>query len=200
MITTGALATITTVTPTIAGIPKLSSSSAGSTLDPVTNASTYFTRITGGTGGTTINWGSSSAYTPVTYTGTAWQFNINGIFTPNYQPTFDQAIGNLLCSYGLSDSVDGGGHPLMNSLAAWNSGFGHVEARFCSGDGVTVISGVDCRGNMAQGSFYTAGTAITGTTVGGGAASLPTNLLFLVFAQTTSSLIVGAGRQLQVVL
>ena len=88
----------------------------------------------------------------------------------------------------------------MNSLAAWNGGFGHVEARFDSGDGVTVISGVDTRGNTSQGSFYTAGSTSVGTAVGGGAANLPTNLLTLVFCQTTSSLIVGVGRQLQVVL
>ena len=88
----------------------------------------------------------------------------------------------------------------MNSLAAWNGGFGHVEARFDSGDGVTVISGCDTRGNTAQGSWYCQGSTSVGTATGGGAANLPSNLLFLVFAQTTSSLIVGVGRQLQVVL
>ena len=88
----------------------------------------------------------------------------------------------------------------MNSLAAWNSGFGHVEARFDSGDGVTVISGCDTSGNTAQGSFYTLGSTSVGTATGGGAASLPSNLLFLVFCQTTSSLIISSGRQLQVVL
>ena len=184
----------------IAGITKAFSSSAGSTLDPVTNASTYFTRISGGTGGTTVTWGSSSANTPVTYTGTAYQFNVNGIYSPNFMPTWEQAFGNVTSSYGLCDSVDGGGHPLMNSLAAWVGGYGHVEARFDSGDGVTVVSGLDGRGNTAQGSFYTAGSTSTGTVVGGGAANLPSNLLFIVFAQTTSSLIIGAGRQLQVVL
>ena len=88
----------------------------------------------------------------------------------------------------------------MNSLAAWNSGFGHVEVRLDSGDGVTVLSGMDTRGNTAQGSYLSQGFSTLGTAVGGGAANLPTNLLTLVFAQTTSSLIVGVGRQLQVVL
>ena len=115
-------------------------------------------------------------------------------------PTFEQAFGNVMSSYGLCDSVDGGGHPLMNSLASWIGGYSHVEARFDSGDGVTVISGCDTRGNTAQGSFYTAGTISTGTLIGGGAPNLPTNMLFIVFAQTTSSLIIGAGRQLSVVL
>ena len=124
----------------------------------------------------------------------------NGIYSPNYQPTFEQAFANVMCSYGLADDLSGGGHPLMNSLAAWVGGYGHVEARFDSGDGVTVVSGLDCRGNTAQGSFYTAGSTSTGTLVGGGAPTLPTNLLFIVFAQTTSSLIIGSGRQLSVVL
>ena len=88
----------------------------------------------------------------------------------------------------------------MNSLAAWNSGFGHVEVRLDSGDGVTVISGVDTRGNTAQGSWQSQGFSTLGTAVGGGAANLPTNLLFLVFCQTTSSLLISSGRQLQVVL
>ena len=51
----------------------------------------------------------------------------------------------------------------MNSLAAWNGGFGHVEARFDSGDGVTVISGCDTRGNTSQGSWYCQGSTSVGT-------------------------------------
>ena len=87
--------------------------------------------------------------------------------------------------------------PLLNSLGAWVGGFGYTECRWDAGDGVTVISGLNTLGNTSQGSWLTNATSTSG---GSGSPHLSANLLFLVFAQTTSSLLVGAGRQLQVVL
>ena len=110
--TIGAAAKINTVSPTIAGITVASTSSAGATLDPMTGASTYFTRISGGTSGTAYSWCNATNNTLVTYTGTTYQFNVNGIYAPNYQPTFEQAFANVMTSYGLADDLSGGGNPL----------------------------------------------------------------------------------------
>ena len=111
MATIGAAAQINSVSPTIAGITV--SSISRSTLDPMTRASTYFTRISGGTGGTAYSWGNATNNTLVTYTGTAYQFNVNGIYAPNYQPTFGQAFANVMTSYGLADDLSGGGNPFV---------------------------------------------------------------------------------------
>ena len=79
----------------------------------------------------------------MTYTGTTYQFNVNGIYAPNYQPTFEQAFPNVMTSYGLANDLSGGGNPMLNSLGALVGGIGHTECRWDAGDGVTVISGLN---------------------------------------------------------
>ena len=94
---------------------------------------------------------------------------------------------------GENYSTLGGLDPNINTLALWLSSFWVSSMRLDHGsDGVGLVSGVDTRGNTASCWFQSGG--------GPWAAVEIANVMSLVFAQTTSSLIVGAGRQISVVL
>jgi hypothetical protein len=164
--------------------------------DPVSQTSSYFTRI----GNTAVTYGSAANSTVMNYLLTNTQFSVNNVFFPNYQvdPAFGYA--NMLNSYGMSQDTLGGGNPQLNSLVRWNGSFWVAEQRFDHGsDGVQLISGIDCRGTTAQAYFISTGAITTGPVVGAGSGP-GSALTVLLFAECTSCLRVGAGRQIEVVL
>lgn len=174
---------------------------AGAYQDPQSKTSPYFTRISGGSAGQIVSYGDGTNSTPVTYTLTGYQLSVNNVFYPNWIPTAEQAYALMLNSYGLSQDTVGGGYPGLTSLAQWTSSFWLAENKFDHGsDGVTLISGIDTRGSTAQAYFQSYGTISVGANVGTGGANPGTNLTALVFAQTTSTLRVGQGRQLEIIL
>lgn len=169
---------------------------ASAFVDTNTNTSPYFTRI--GNAGT-LKFGNATNNTPVTYALTNYQFNINNVFYPNFRPSSEQAYALLLNSHNLSQDTLGGGYKGLDSLSKWNSAFWVACQEFDHGTD-DYISGISTRGNIAQCFFETQGTVGVGANVGGGSANPDTNLVALVFAQTTSTLRVGAGRQLELVM
>jgi hypothetical protein len=141
-------------------------------LDGVTKNSSYFTRLSEGI--------SSS------------QFNINGLFYPNWQPSPEQCLSLLTNSYNSSYDTLGGWDPNLNSLSAWrNQYFTHSVRLDHGSDGVQLISGQDTRGNNCSCYWQTVGTPWT--TVQG-------PVMSLVFCETTSSLLISAGRNIQIIL
>ena len=176
---------------------------AGAAADPIAHTSSYFTRVNGGAGGTVITYGDATNNTPITYTYTQGQFSVNNVFFPNWQVPAEFQYALMLNSYGLSQDTLGGGYYLLNSMGNWLSSLWLAEQRFDhgGGDGISLISGIDTRGSTAQMYFQSAGTIAVGANVGTGANASPgTSLVCQVFAQCTSSLRVGAGRQIEVVL
>lgn len=156
----------------------------------------YFHRI--GNAGN-ITWGGATNNRVVSYSLTNWQFNINNQYYPNYRPTAEQAYALMINSYGLSQDVLGGCHPLLDTLAKWNNGFFVVSENF-NHNSDDFISGIDTRGNVVQAYFEHDFNATGGATGGTGYAAAPTTndrITCLVFAQTTSTLRVGAGKQIE---
>jgi hypothetical protein len=164
--------------------------------DPITYNSPYFTRFA--VGSLTINGGS----TPTTFNLTNWQFNIAGVYHPTYQADPYSAFALDMNSMHLSQDTLGGVTPYMvpanTALSATVNPWTYFAQNFWvamveleEGTDNSYISGLDTRGNVSQGWFTT--TAATGT----GAIASPT---CLVFCEVTSSLLVGAGRQIQLVL
>ena len=146
-----------------------------STFDTITKNSSFFTRLSDGL--------------------TSTQWNVNGLYYPNWLATPAQSFALLTSSMGENYSTVGGLEPNLNSLARWLSSFWVSSMRLDhGGDGVTLVSGVDTRGNTASCYFQSNGGVWNNGTV------TTANVMALVFAQTTSSLIVGAGRQISVVL
>jgi hypothetical protein len=158
--------------------------------------SAYFTRV-GNAGAVTF--GTNTNSTPVTYALTNYQFNINNVYYPNYKPTAEQAYALLLNSYNLTQDTLGGGYKNLDSLAKWNASFWVAAQEFEHGSD-DFISGIDTRGNIAQCFFETQGTVTVGANTGSGGTNPGTSLVALVFAQTTSTLRVGAGRQIELVM
>ncbi|GIL71522.1 hypothetical protein Vretifemale_1889 [Volvox reticuliferus] len=111
----------------------------------------------------------------------------------------EQAYALLLNAYNLSQDTLGGGYKNMDTLAKWNAAFWVACQEFDHGTD-DYISGIDTRGNVAQCFFETQGTVSTGTAVGTAPTNPGTNLVALVFAQTTSTLRVGAGRMIELVM
>lgn len=174
------------------------SGSPGAYWDPISQNSSYFTRV-GNTAVTYCNTGNTNS-TVMNYNLTNTQLSVNNVFFPNYQvdPSFGYA--NMLNSYGMSQDTLGGGNPQLNSLVRWNGSFWVAEQRFDHGsDGVQLISGIDCRGTTAQAYFISTGSITQGAVVGAGAGP-GSALTVLLFAECTSCLRVGAGRQIEVVL
>lgn len=147
------------------------------TIDTNINNSSYFRRSGSGSG----TWGG----------GLDYQFNINNVYYPNYRATNSQAFQLLQNAYGLSQDTLGGCYKGIDSLTKWNQRFWVACQSFChnTADDERYISGIDTRGNVAQCFFEYNGFADSAT--------VPT---CLVFAQTTSLLRVGAGRQIEVVM
>jgi hypothetical protein len=162
--------------------------------DPVSKSSSYFTRIGGGTDGSIITWGSGAG-TAVTYTMNNWQFNCNGTYCPNWTPSAEQAFGLLMANYGMDSSTGEGCTPALNSMGAWLSSMWCSSARFDHGtDGTSLIAGMNTLGNQSGGYWSCQGQ------ISGAGAGAPSTIMGLVFAQITSSLTVGAGRQCVLVL
>lgn len=185
----------------IAQVGSTAAATVGAFTDPVTKTSSYFSRIGGGASpGTTITYGDGTNYTPMNYILTGYQFSVNNVFFPNWSPSAEMSYAMMLNSYGLSQDTLGGGYPGLNTLPNWLSSFWCAEQRFDHGsDGVSLISGIDSRGTTAQMYFQSSGLITTGAS--GGTGSGPgTNLVCQIFAQCTSTLRVGQGRQLELVL
>ena len=162
--------------------------------DPVSKSSSYFTRIGGGTDGQVITWGTGAG-TPVTYNMSDWQFNANGQYAPNWRPTAEQAFGLLMSNYGIDSSTGEGCTPALNSMGAWLSSMWCCSARFDhASDGTSLIAGMNTLGNQSGGYFTTNGA------ISGAGAGAPSTIMGLVFAQITSTLQIGAGRQCVLVL
>jgi hypothetical protein len=174
---------------------------AGAYQDPISVTSPYFSRICGGSSGQIVSYGTAANSTPITYTTTGYQLSINNVFYPNWQPSPEQAYALMLNSYGMSQDTLGGGNPLNISLATWTSSFWLAEQKFDHGsDGVTLISGIDTRGSTAQCYFQSIGTVSVGANTGTGGINPGTSLTCMFFAQTTSTLRIGSGRQIELIL
>jgi hypothetical protein len=173
----------------------------GAYQDPVSLTSPYFSRICGGSAGQVISYGTVANNTPITYTTTGYQFSLNNVFYPNWQPSPEQAYALMLNSYGMSQDTLGSGNPLNISLATWTSSIWLAEQKFHHGsDGVTLISGIDTRGSTAQCYFHSIGTVAIGANTGAGGANPRASLTSMVFCQTTSTLRIGQGRAIELVL
>jgi len=164
--------------------------------DVITCNSPYFTRVA--VGSLTING------TATTLNLTNWQFSIAGVYHPTYQADPISAFALDMNSMHLSQDTLGGttpfltptpaqlgATPTLNPWTYFGQNFWVAMVELEEGTDNSYISGLDTRGNVSQGWFTT--TASTAT----GAIASPT---CLVFAEVTSSLLVGAGRQIQLVL
>ena len=180
---------------TAAGVDFGRGLAAGSFIDTATGASTAFTRI--GNAGA-ITWGTAAANQPTTYALSNWQFSINNVYQPTWRPTPEQAWPILLAGMNVAQDTLGGSSRLIKSLAAYQGAFwvAHVELEHGTDD---FISGVNTMGSIAQCSFDTSGTVTLGAAVGGGGSNPGTNLMCLCIAQTSATLRVGAGRQIEVI-
>ena len=170
----------------IAGVTNASSAA----FDPIRKDSSYFTRLSGGQSGINVEYDTGTT----NYKMKDFQFNVNNIFSPNYLclPEFGHALLNSAYNYNYSTSE--GGDSGLNSLTAWLGSYFVAHTKFDHGsDGVGLISGINTSGNVSQCYLNTNGE---GWTVSG---TVPQNVMGIVFAETTASLLVGANRQLQVI-
>lgn len=168
-------------------------------VDPNTQNVSYFTRLgNNANGGAVTLYGGTGNFTAYTNTLQSCQWSINGVYYPNFKPTPEQIFSLMLNSTGIAQDTLGGNHPLLSSQANWNRGFFVHVQQFNHGTD-DYISGIDTRGNIAQGTWETIGSTNAAVT-GAGAGPGTNGFQALVFAQTTSLLRVGAGRQLEVVL
>jgi hypothetical protein len=127
-----------------------------------------------------------------------WQFNINNSYVPNFRPNKDLTYTLLMNSYGVSQDTLGGCNKNINTLTNWETRYWVASVSLdhpCASD-ERYISGLNTIGNTAQGFFEYFGTTFNAT-FGPTTVSTCTGL---VFAQTTSVLQIGAGRQLNIVL
>lgn len=157
------------------------------------STSSYFHRL----GNAITQWGPATNNVTTTYNLRSWQFNINNQYYPNYRPSAEQAYALMLNSYGLSQDTLGGGHSLLNGISTWNNGFWVASENF-NHNSDDFISGIDTRGNVVQ-AYFEFDMQPTNVVAGTGFASAPdttSKLTCLVFAQTTSTLRVGAGKQI----
>lgn len=117
-----------------------------------------------------------------------WQFNINNVYYPNYRPTNTQAFQLMQNAYGLAQDTLGGTHRLISNATVWTDDFWVAVHSFChnTADDERFVSGIDTRGNVAQCFFEYDGLGAAGTG--------------MVFAQTSSLLRVGAGRQIEIIM
>lgn len=118
-----------------------------------------------------------------------YQFNINNQYYPNYRATAPQAYTLTQNAYNMSQDILGGIYPGCSNLTLWNNYYWVACQSFShdtDGD-ERFVSGIDTRGNTAQGFVEFSGH--TDTT------NHPINL---VFAQTSPVLKVMAGQQIDV--
>jgi len=165
-------------------------------LDKNSGTSPYFTRI--GNAGL-LKFGSDTANSSITYKLDNYQFNINNVYHPNFKPSAEQAYALMLNAYNLSQDTLGGGYKGLDSLNKWNQSFWVAAHEFEHGSD-DFISGIDTRGSICQATFESGGSITTGANVGAGAPNPGGNLVCLVFAEVTSVLRVGAGKQIEIVM
>lgn len=128
-----------------------------------------------------------------------YQFNINNQPVPNYRPNRDMAFQLLMNSYNLSQDTLGGVNGNISSLDSWRTRYWVAS---CALDHAVAsderfVSGLNTLGNVAQGYWEYSGVTVNAGNNFGAASA---NATALIFAQTTSILQVGAGRQISVVL
>ncbi|PNH09167.1 hypothetical protein TSOC_004216 [Tetrabaena socialis] len=179
-----------------ANYPLSAAPTTGAFLDPITLTAPYFTRL--GNAGT-VAYGTATNNTPVTYALQSYQFNVKGVYSPNWRPDTNQAYALLMNSYNLSQDTLGGGNKLLDSLSKWNSGFWVCCQEFEHGSD-DYISGIDTRGSVASCFWQCQGSITVGGNVGTGGINPGSSLTALIFVQTTSILRVGAGRQIELVM
>lgn len=168
----------------------------GARWDPVTGASSYFTRIGGGR----VSYGDTSNHTHVDSTITGWQFNCNGQYYPNWQPEGGQAFALLTNSINVAaDTLGGMSTTLTASPDAFNARHWLATHEFQHGES-GYESGLNTQGNIAQIFFQTSGSQASSVAGTGGGSEVPSQYTCLLFTESTASLRIGAGRQLEVVL
>lgn len=180
------------------GVSTAFTTTAGSGIEPNQGGSSYFQRI----GNAQVSYGTSTNYTTVAYPLTNWQFVLNSVSMPQYLVDPGVSYQNMLSSYSLASDTLGGGHPNLKSLNAWLGSFWVAEIRLNAGDsdGSSLVSGMDTRGSNFQGSFNTSGSAITTSSTGTGGTNPGANLTVLIFTEASSSIRIGAGRQIENIL
>lgn len=161
--------------------------------DPIRQDSSYFTRLSGGTNGSTIVYSSGNS---IDYLMNNYQYNINNVATPNWLVPAEYAHGILTSGYGINYDTVHGGDPNLNSMNAWLSAYSVFHTKLDhGGDGSGLISGINTSGNISQAYCQITGPSwvVTGTAV-------PANVLGVVFVESSASLMVAANRQLQLIL
>lgn len=119
-----------------------------------------------------------------------WQFQVNNVAVPQFRAGRDEAYALTLNALGLSQSVDGGIDDLITSASVWNKNFWVASTRLdCPTDpDERYVSGLNSLGTNCQISFD--------TTAGYGMSNISNCLMF---AKTTSTLRVGAGKNIELV-
>jgi hypothetical protein len=154
------------------------------------------------TAGSTHGIGSSYFFLRSACGISGYQWNINNQYVPNFRPSSAMAFQLLMNSYGLSQDTLGGINRNINTLSNWQQRY-WVSA--CAldhqvGSDERYISGLDTRGNVAQGFFEYQGATVTNNFIasanGSTSATLSSSAIALIFAQTTSVLRIGAGDNL----
>jgi len=142
----------------------------------------------GNGGGFDTNSGTSTYFSRFATSGCTHQITINGIPKPTWQPTSEQVFS--LTNYVLGHSLDcyGGSSPLLTNITDWLASFYCFVVMLDHND-PDYRSGTNTLGNTAA-SFYVSN---------GGAATTNTNIIARVFCETTSSLLIGQNRQIDIV-
>lgn len=152
------------------------------------------------TTGSTTGIGSSYNFLRSACGISGYQFNVNNQYVPNYRPSKEIAFTLLMNSYGLSqDSIGGCNKNIGSSLANWNTRYwvASVSLDHPNAYDERYISGLNTLGSVAQGYFEYTNLSVSNNFLGG---SLNSPVLALIFAQTSSILQIGAGRQINLIL
>ena len=115
-----------------------------------------------------------------------WRFNVNNVMHPNWYASPEDAFALMMAAYHYNNDALGGCYTGLNTRGRWLNKYWCAHQEFCHGD-KEFVAGVNTRGNT---------NIVTFDTDGSGAGTF----LTLVFLQTTASLRIGAGRQLEVVM
>jgi len=130
---------------------------------------------------------TSTYFTRFAPSGTTHQFTINGIQKPTWQPTSEQSFLLTNNVIGNSHDVYGGSSPLLNSLAAWLASFYCFAIQLDHND-PEFTSGLNTLGNTAASTYTTNGGTTTNQ-----------NIIARIYCECTSSLLIGANRQIDVI-
>jgi hypothetical protein len=119
-----------------------------------------------------------------------WSFNVNNIQLPQFKALKDDAFCLLENVMGISQTMDGGIDPAIQSRTTWN------QKTWCAAVRLNLLTDVDERtisGLSTQGTNSTIAFETTGT-----GSINPNNLL--IFAKSSAVLRVGAGKTLELVM